>query len=67
VASPSTVLTLGFGSFGSADLLPTLGFGIADPTVGNVYVLPDGTWQRLAAADGTWQRFTLPDGTWDDA
>jgi hypothetical protein len=66
VASPSTVITLGFGSFGSADLLPTLGFGSADPTVGDVYVLPDGTWQRFTPADGTWQRFALPDGTWDD-
>ena len=28
MASPSTVLTLGFGSFGSINLLPTVGFGI---------------------------------------
>jgi hypothetical protein len=67
MASPSTVLTLGLGSWGSVNDLPTLGFGSADPTVGNVYALPDGTWQRPTLADGTWQRFTLPDGTWDDA
>lgn len=28
-ASPSTVITMGLGSFGSANLLPTLGYGIA--------------------------------------
>lgn len=28
MASPSTVITLGFGSFGSVNLLPTLGYGI---------------------------------------
>ena len=27
MASPSTVLTLGVGSFGSVNLLPTLGYG----------------------------------------
>lgn len=30
MASPSTVITLGYGSFGSVNLLPTLGFGIAE-------------------------------------
>ena len=29
MASPSTVITLGFGSFGSVNLLPTLGYGIS--------------------------------------
>lgn len=28
MASPSTVITLGYGSFGSVNLLPTLGYGI---------------------------------------
>lgn len=28
MASPSTVITLGYGSFGSASLVLTLGFGI---------------------------------------
>jgi hypothetical protein len=27
MASPSTVITRGFGSFGSVNLLPTLGYG----------------------------------------
>lgn len=27
MASPSTVITLGYGSFGSVNLLPTLGYG----------------------------------------
>lgn len=27
MASPSTVVSLGYGSFGSINLLPTLGFG----------------------------------------
>ncbi len=27
MASPSTVITLGYGTFGSVNLLPTLGFG----------------------------------------
>jgi hypothetical protein len=30
MASPSTVITLGFGSFGSVNLLPTLGYGIGE-------------------------------------
>ena len=29
MASPSTVITLGYGSFGSVNLLPTIGYGIA--------------------------------------
>lgn len=28
MASPSTVITLGYGSFGSVNLVPTLGYGI---------------------------------------
>ena len=28
MASPSTVITLGYGSYGSAALVPTLGYGI---------------------------------------
>lgn len=30
MASPSTVLTRGFGSWGSVNLLPTLGYGIGE-------------------------------------
>jgi hypothetical protein len=28
MASPSTVITLGYGSFGSVNLVPTLGYGV---------------------------------------
>lgn len=28
MASPSTVITMGFGSFGSVNLIPTLGYGV---------------------------------------
>lgn len=35
MASPSTVITLGYGSFGSVNLVPTLGYGISQ-----VQVLP---------------------------
>lgn len=35
MASPSTVITLGFGSFGSVNLLPTLGYGsVVDQVLG---------------------------------
>lgn len=34
MASPSTVITEGYGSFGSVNLLPTLGFGIGAAETG---------------------------------
>ena len=33
MASPSTVITLGYGGFGSVNLLPTLGYGIGAAVV----------------------------------
>lgn len=63
MASPSTVLTLGFGSFGSVNLLPTLGYGIGaevdDSTqreVAMLFTVIDGLVQEidkdvLAASD----------------
>jgi hypothetical protein len=36
VASPSTVLTMGFGAWGSVNLLPTLGFGQSAAVVPDV-------------------------------
>lgn len=33
MASPSTVITLGFGSFGSVNLVPTLGYGSEESVV----------------------------------
>ena len=49
MASPSTVLSLGFGSFGSVNLLPTLGFGSDTAEAGT----PSGFWtadQRIVDA-----------------
>jgi hypothetical protein len=33
MASPSTVITLGYGSFGSVNLVPTLGYGISTAVI----------------------------------
>ena len=33
MATPSTVLTQGFGSWGNVNLLPTLGFGIGEALI----------------------------------
>lgn len=45
MASPSTVLTLGYGSFGGVNLLPTLGFGLG------VAAVPAGRRVCLHGAD----------------
>lgn len=60
MASPSTVLSLGYGSFGSVNLLPTLGFGAGE----EAEVVPDddNTWNP-GGRGRTW----YPDGmgrTW---
>jgi hypothetical protein len=34
VASPSTVITLGYGTFGSVNLLPTVGYGSSAAVAG---------------------------------
>lgn len=34
MASPSSVLSMGYGSWGSVNLLPTLGFGLSTTTTG---------------------------------
>jgi len=49
MASPSTVVTLGFGSFGSVNLIPTLGFGtgIVVTTVGQRFCLTAMTAKRF--------------------
>lgn len=41
MASPSSVLTLGFGPWGSVNLLPTLGYGAV--------AVADSTWPVYAA------------------
>jgi hypothetical protein len=48
-ASPSSVITLGYGSWGSVNLIPTLGFGSAEEVV----ITVDGrdihlTWEPQA-------------------
>lgn len=41
MASPSTVITLGYGPFGSVNLLPTLGYGAV--------AVADSSWPVYAA------------------
>lgn len=40
MSSPSTVVTQGYGSFGSVSLLPTIGFGSGSSGGGNTLGLP---------------------------
>lgn len=59
MASPSTVITEGYGSFGSVNLLPTLGYGIGSGAVvsgtGAATALRgvDTSRTALASADGS--------------
>ena len=66
MASPSTVVSLGFGTFGSVYLLPTLGFGVGEPpvdvaapggTIGIEYVIPPH--RRHATAEATNRQATV--------
>lgn len=43
MASPSTIITLGYGSFGSVNLLVTLGYGIASAAAS----IPGGICQQV--------------------
>lgn len=43
MASPSTVITMGYGSFGSVNLIPTLGFGSLDFDFGHPEIFTDDT------------------------
>lgn len=45
MASIATVVTMGFGSFGSVNLLPTIGYGIGASTDQVI-----GLWHNLALA-----------------
>lgn len=49
MASPSTVITLGFGSFGSVNLLPTLGYGVFALAL----LMPDAVW--VSGRSLTWE------------
>lgn len=58
MASIATVVTMGFGSFGSVNLLPTLGYGIAaavQPTGRLEYTIPFGLlwWKFNRPPDNT--------------
>ena len=46
MASIATVVTMGYGSFGSVNLLPTIGYGIGS-TVGGAQLCGDVTMQPL--------------------
>lgn len=60
MASPSTVITLGYGTFGSADLLVTCGYGVGTPVVaaggGRRFAAagrPDGSFTAAGRSDGS--------------
>lgn len=54
MASPSSVLSLGLGSWGSVNLLPTLGYG-----VGEAVVVTPGTAKRLAIVGPSQYRYPV--------
>lgn len=54
--SPSSVLSLGYGSWGSVGLVVTLGFGIStvsDPVAQNPFlpVMRDSNWKKVMGDD----------------
>lgn len=53
MGTPSTVITEGFGSFGSVNLLITDGFDIGAAIVPHPTVIT-GTWCDGPGATGTW-------------
>lgn len=58
-ASPSTVITLGYGSFGSVNLVPTLGYGIGEPVV----LIPIESWQCVFD-ESNWDNAKIEEGNW---
>lgn len=63
MASPSTVITEGFGSFGSVNLLPTLGYGQGDtPTTTPCTFI--GIWADDSAT-GIWANDSVT-GIWQE-
>lgn len=68
MASPSTVITLGYGSFGSVNAVPTLGYGIGSAVVivpGEIFqcVINDDAWTWAGIPEGDWQT-VIGDGDW---
>jgi hypothetical protein len=68
--SPSSVLTEGFGSWGSVGLVVTLGFGIfvssdtpAEAPASWAVPTSPGTW-KVPATTGAWEPPTSP-GRWE--
>lgn len=53
-ASISTIVTMGFGSFGSVNLIPTLGYGIGTPVniVNGPLIFPAAAVYRPGAKAG---------------
>lgn len=52
MASVATVVTMGFGSFGSVNLLPTIGFGIGEETETVISIPVSGTVTRRGPNQG---------------
>lgn len=60
MASPSTVITFGYGSFGSVNLVPTLGFAAAEPEQITIV----DAWLPIVN-DRNWQWNRLPQSNWE--
>lgn len=56
MASIATVVTMGYGSFGSVNLVPTLGYGIGEPVVAIAFDRPRLTVVERAPSMGSSER-----------
>ena len=61
-ASPSSVLTLGYGDWGSVNLVPTLGYGAAEEAVANAGLEAEIPFSRLHAIIPTSRLHATSDG-----
>lgn len=63
MSSPSTVLTLGFGSWGSVNLLPTIGYGVgaAAEVFPNLAFTLDNERLEFTLTEAASDEFTLED------
>ena len=65
MASPSTVITLGYGTFGSVNLVPTLGYGSsAVIAVGGPYFFQAAAWFAAGADEGSIYAAGAEKGSW---
>lgn len=53
MASPSSVISLGYGSWGSVNLLPTLGYGVGEAAPAAVGVVTASATARTPGATAT--------------